>query len=301
VILVRAFEAPFMQRALLEVVVLGILAGIVGVVVLLRRLAFIADAVTHTAFPGVAVAFAIEASLYLGALVAAVGSAVLLTVATRHRRVDQDAVLALLVASFFAFGVVVVSRSRSFTADLTGLLFGRTLDVDRADIVRTVVIALVALALLGALRKEIVLRAFDPLATEALGYRVGLIDLVTNVVVALVVVAGVRAVGTALVIALIITPAAVARLVTRRLGPMVVVSAAVAAVCGWLGLVISWDASVHHDVRLPAGATIVVLLTAVFAVVASAKAIRRRWAERVPDGPGAPDGPLAPAVAEASA
>jgi manganese/iron transport system permease protein len=280
VILIRAFEAPFMQRALVEVVILGVLAGAVGVVVLLRRLAFIADAVTHTAFPGVAVAFALGGSLYLGALVAAVGSAVLLTLATRNRRVDQDAVLALLVASFFAFGVVVVSRRRSFTADLTGLLFGRALSVDRGDIVRTAIVAVVALGLLAVLRKEIVLRAFDPLAAEALGYRVGLLDLVTNALVALVVVAGVRAVGTALVIALIVTPAAVARLVTRRLGAMVAVSAVVAAGCGWVGLAISWDASVHHDVNLPAGATVVVLLTAVFVVVAVARAAQRRWVLR---------------------
>ena len=101
-------------------------------------------------------------------------------------------------------------------------------------------------------------------------------------VVALVVVAAVRAVGTALVVALIVTPAAVARLVTRRLGPMVAVSVAVAAGCGWVGLAISWDASVHHDVNLPAGATVVVLLTAVFAVVASAKGLLRWRRERAP-------------------
>jgi manganese/iron transport system permease protein len=291
VILIRAFEAPFMQRALVEVIVLGVLAGAVGVVVLLRRLAFIADAVTHTAFPGVAVAFALDGSLYLGALIAAVGSAVLLTVATRNRRVDQDAVLALLVASFFAFGVVVVSRSRSFTADLTGLLFGRALAVDRGDIVRTAVVAVVALGVLALLRKEIVLRAFDPLAAEALGYRVGWLDLVTNVLVALVVVAGVRAVGTALVIALIVTPAAVARLVTHRLGAMVAVATLVAAASGWIGLAISWDASVHHDVNLPAGATVVVLLTAVFVVVAAARALGRWWGGRVGAAPTAAVGP----------
>jgi manganese/iron transport system permease protein len=273
--LTEPFQAPYMQRALLTVLLLGVLAGVVGVVVQLRRLTFMSDALTHTVFPGVAVAFVTGHSLLLGALVAGVLSAALLTLATRSTRIDDEAFLALLLATFFSVGVVVVSRQESFTSDLTALLFGRVLTITSREIVETTIIAVVALVALFLLRKELLLRAFDETAATALGYPVVRLDLFVNVIVALVVVASVRAVGTTLVVALVVTPAAVARLLCSSLRSMLVVSVVVAALAGWLGLVVSFDASVHHDVRLAAGPTIVVVLTAAFVVVAVAQAIRR--------------------------
>jgi manganese/iron transport system permease protein len=265
-----------MQRALVEMLVLSVLAGTVSVFVLLRRLAFAGDALTHTIFPGAAIAFAVGASLFTGALVAALVSAVALTVATRVLQTDDDAVLGVLLGSFFAVGVVVVSRSSSYTADLTGLLFGRVLGVDSSDIVLTAGVAVAVLAALGMFGKEIVLRSFDPVGATAYGYRVVALDLVLNVAIALVVVAAVKAVGTVLVIALLITPAAAARLVCQRIGPMIAVSCGITAACGWLGLAISYDLSVHHDLRLASGATVVVVLTAAFLLVA-AGAAAWRW------------------------
>jgi manganese/iron transport system permease protein len=273
--LTEPFQAPYMQRALLAVLVLAVLAGVVGVVVQLRRLTFMSDALTHTVFPGVAVAFVTDHSLFVGALVAGVLSATLLTVAARSTRIDDEAFLALLLATFFSVGVVVVSRQDSFTSDLTALLFGRVLTITSHEIVETLVIGTVALIALFLLRKELLLRAFDETAATALGYRVWLLDLLVNVVVALVVVASVRAVGTALVVALVVTPAAVARLLCSNLRSMLAVSVIVAAIAGWLGLVVSFDASVHHDVRLAAGPTIVVVLTVLFVVVSAGQAVRR--------------------------
>lgn len=266
--LTEPFEPAYMRRALAVTLVLSVLAGVVGVVVQLRRLSFLTDALTHTVFPGIAIASVTGRSLFLGALVAGALSAVALTLAARNRHLDQDAFLALLLASLFSVGVIVVSRHRTYATDLSALLFGRVLAVDRAEIVQTSLVAIVAIALLFAIRKELLLRAFDEESAEAMGYSLLGLDLVVNVVVALVVVAAVRAVGTALVVALLITPAATARLVCRRLGPLVAVSVLVGAIGAWLGLVISYDASTHHDVRLAAGATIVVVLTAIFAVVA---------------------------------
>jgi manganese/iron transport system permease protein len=273
--LTEPFEAPYMQRALLAVVILGTIAGIVGVVVQLRRLTFMSDALTHTVFPGVAIAFATGSSLFAGALVAGVLSATLLTFASRSQRLDDEAFLALLLATFFSVGVAVVSRSDSFTSDLTALLFGRVLTITSRELVETLAVGLVVLATLVALRKELLLRAFDETAATALGYPVWLLDLILNVLVALVVVAAVRAVGTALVVAFIVTPPAVARLVCRDLRAMFAVSVLVAVVTGWFGLALSYDLSLHHDVDLASGPTIVVALTAVFAVVAALQAGRR--------------------------
>jgi manganese/iron transport system permease protein len=273
--LTEPFQSQYMQRALLAVLLLGVLAGVVGVVVQLRRLTFMSDALTHAVFPGVAIAFVTDNSLFLGALVAGALSAALLTFATRSKRIDDEAFLALLLATFFSVGVAVVSRSDSFTSDLTALLFGRILTITSAEIVQTLIVGVVAIVALFLLRKELLLRAFDETAATALGYPVWRLDLFVNVLVALVVVASVRAVGTTLVVALIVTPAAVARLLCKDLRAMFAVSVGVALVAGWLGLVVSFDVSVHHDVRLATGPTIVVVLTAIFVVVAAVQSITR--------------------------
>ncbi len=274
------FAPAYMQRALLISLLLATLAGVVGVVVQLRRLSFMTDALTHTVFPGIAIAFVAGESLFVGALVAGAVSAVLLTYAARSTRIDQDAFTALVLASLFSVGVIVVSRQRSYSADLTALLFGRVLAVDAAEIATTAVVAVLALGVLVAIRKELLLRAFDETGAEAMGYSLLRIDLAVNLVVALVVVAAVRAVGTALVVALLITPAATARLLCSRLKTLVITSVAIGAVAAWLGLVISYDASVHHGVRLAAGATIVVVLTAFFALVAITQTVRSGLARK---------------------
>ncbi|HYT26099.1 MAG TPA: metal ABC transporter permease [Actinomycetota bacterium] len=279
-LLVDPFRLPYMERALLEVLLLGALAGVAGVFVVLRRLAFVTDALTHTVFPGIVIAAALGQSVLLGALAFGVLTAVLLALLAANRRVGVDAALAILLTSFFSVGVVIVSRSRTYTADLTVFLFGRVLAVDRAELVQTLVLAVVVLAAFAALRKELLLRAFDPEGAAAMGYRTVVLDLALNLLVALVVVAAVKAVGTVLVIALIVVPAAAARLVADRVATMTAVACALGALGGWLGLAISYEVSVGHGVRLASGATIVVVLVALFLAAASVAPLRRLAARR---------------------
>jgi manganese/iron transport system permease protein len=275
-VLLEPFRLPYMQRALLEVLLLGALAGVVGVFVVLRRLAFVSDALTHTVFPGVVIAHLLDRSLLLGALAFGVLTAVLLTGIGANRRVGADAALAILLTSFFSVGVVLVSRTRTYTADLTVFLFGRVLAVDRADLLQTLALALVVLGTLWALRKELVLRAFDPEGAAAMGYRTAALDLVLNLLIALVVVAAVKAVGTVLVVALIIVPAAAARLLADRVATTTALACALGALGGWLGLAASYEVSVDHGIRLASGATIVVVLVALFGLAAAAAPLRRR-------------------------
>jgi manganese/iron transport system permease protein len=280
-LLVEPFRLPYMQRALVEVLLLGALAGVVGVFVVLRRLAFVSDALTHTIFPGVVIAHLLDRSLLLGALAFGVLTAVLLTgITAGSRRVGADAALAILLTSFFSLGVLLVSRTRTYTADLTVFLFGRVLAVDRADLLQTLALAAVVAAALWALRKELVLRAFDPDGAAAMGYRTAALDLVLNLLIALVVVAAVKAVGTVLVVALIIVPAAAARLLADRVATTAALAAALGALGGWLGLAASYEVSVDHGVRLAAGATIVVVLVVLFALAAAVAPLRRRIVAR---------------------
>jgi manganese/iron transport system permease protein len=183
--------------------------------------------------------------------------------------------MAIVLTAFFALGVILVSRRASFTTDLTAFLFGRILTVDRGQILVTAVLGAAVLLVLGALGKELLLRAFDPAGAEARGYRVVVLDLVLNLAVALVVVAAVRAVGTVLVIALLVVPGAAGRLLSDRLTGITVAAVAVAALAGWLGLVASWQASVNHGLRLASGATVVLVLVVLYGLAAGVAALKK--------------------------
>jgi manganese/iron transport system permease protein len=261
-----------MGRALVEVLLLGVLGAVVGVHVALRRLAFVTEAVQHAVFPGIAIAFAVGWPLLPGAAVAAgLTVALLVLLTTGRRRVDVDSALALTIASFFAVGVVVVSRRTGYTADLGALLFGRILDVSRAEVIETAVIGGLCLLVLALLHKELVLLALDRTQAAALGFPAAALDAILYAVTAATVVVAVRAIGTVLVVAFVVTPAATARLFTRSIPGAMAAAAVVAAVLGWIGLSASYEASVQHDVRLAAGATVVVTYTAGFALAAAGR------------------------------
>lgn len=277
-LLVEPFDSPFMARALIEALLLGVVGAVVSVFVVLRRLAFVSDVLTHTVFPGVVIGYLVAGTggIVWGALVFALLSAVLLTLLAADARVTEDASMAILLTGFFAVGVILVSRRSSYTADLTAFLFGRILTVDRQQIVVTAGIGAVVLLTLALLGKEMVLRAFDPQGAVAGGYRVLVLDLVLNLVVALVVVAAVRAVGTVLVIALLVVPGAAARLLSDRLSVIFVLAAGIGALGGWLGLAASYEASVGHGLRLASGATVVLALVVLYALAAVLGAARWR-------------------------
>jgi len=271
------YRLGFMSRALIEVVLLGVLGAVVGVHVALRRLAFVTDAVQHTVFPGIAIAYAVGWPLLPGAAAAAALTVALLVGLTSgRRRVDVDSGLALIIASFFAVGVVVVSRRTGYASDLSALLFGRILDVSRAEVIETAVLGGLCMLILALLHKELVLLALDRTQAAALGLPIAVLDAVLYAVTAATVVVAVRAIGTVLVVAFVVTPAATGRLLTRSIPGAMAAGAAVAAGLGWIGLSASYEASLNHDVRLAAGATVVVAYTIGFAVAGGVRALLRR-------------------------
>ncbi len=274
------FDAPFMQRALLIVVVIGVVSGVVSTYVSLRKVAFFTDTLTHAVFPGVAIAHVAGRSLWLGALFAGLVTALVFAGVQRQRRLHTDAALAVILTTFFAVGVIVVSRVESFTNDLVTLLFGQVLTVTGTDIATTAVLGGIAVATVVLLHRELVGQAFDPMAMQAMGRRGALLDLALDLAVTLVVVASVRAVGTTLVLAMLVTPAVTARILGRSMRSTFLWSVAIAVGSGVVGLIASFQASVRHDVDLAPGATIVVVLTAAFAVTATGAALARQLRRR---------------------
>lgn len=261
--------APFMLRALGELLLLAAICGPVGAFVLVRRLSFVTDALTHTVFPGVVAGFLFGGveGVFLGALISGVATAVALTVLTRRGALSSDAATAVLLTAMFALGVVLVSRRPSYSSDLTAFLFGRILTVTPRQLAETAVLGVIVLALLAIGGRQFLFRAFDPDAAAAAGFRLARLDLWLNVIIALVVVAAVRAVGTVLVVALLVVPAAAARLVVARFLPIMLIGTGLIAGAGWLGLWLSWTASVDHGLRVTSASAVVLLLVLAYLVL----------------------------------
>jgi ABC-type Mn2+/Zn2+ transport system permease subunit len=254
------------------------------VFVFVRGLSFVSDALTHTVFPGVVIGFVAGGldGVFAGALVAGVLTAVVLTVLTRGARLSDDAATAVVLTAMFSIGVVLVSRRSSYTSDLTSFLFGRLLTVTPRQLAETAVLAVVILAVLALSARALLFRAFDPAGAAAAGFRTGWLDLLLNVLLSLVVVAAVRAVGTILVVALLIVPAAAARMVTDRLAVMAVAGAALVFAAGYGGLLLSWTASLDHGIALTSASAVVLLLVLAYLLVLPVRLLRDRRRAAVP-------------------
>ncbi|MBL7495356.1 metal ABC transporter permease [Frankia sp. CNm7] len=263
----------YTQRALAEAAIVGVLCGAVGVHVVLRRLSFLATALTHATFPGVVIAALLGVHLVLGAgvfglllvgVVAAVAGARggpaggLPSAATGRGGRDLSSVTGVVLSGGFALGVALMSAQDGFTRDLTAFLVGSILTVGTPDLVVSAVTAVVVLTLLAALRKELLLGAFDPAALAAAGYPARRLDLVVLAALELTVVTTVPAVGTIMAIALVVGPAATARLWCDRTGPMTALSMGLGVLAGVAGLAVSaqWDVA--------AGGAIVLTVAAMF-------------------------------------
>jgi manganese/iron transport system permease protein len=251
----------FMRRALVEVVIMGAVTGIVGCYVVLRGLAFMGDALSHAIFPGIAIAFLLGQSIFLGALAFGVLTVVLIAIAATNRRVREDSAIGVLFAGMFALGVVLISSSPHFARDLASFLFGNVLGVTPFDIGLSVAVGALVLVLLALFHRALLVTSFDRAGAAAMGVPVFWLDLLLLLLIALTIVVSLSAVGNILVLAMLITPAATARLLTDRLSLMMGLSAALGAGSGLLGLFVSY----HHDVA--AGGTIVLVATFAFGIV----------------------------------
>ena len=253
-----------MQRALLAGVIVSIAAGMVGVFVVLRGLAFLGDAVAHTQLAGAAVALVLGGGavlITLGAGVAAVMTALGVALLTLRGRLREDTAIGIMFAGFFALGVMLISRERTFTVDLGALLVGHILGASWTDLIvmaaLTVVVAVLVLTFLPELRFS----AYDPEVAAVSGVPVTVMQIGLLVLIALATVVAFRLVGVILAVAMLVTPAAAAVLLTRRLSLMMLV----ATLVGVLSTVVGLYASFHLD--LAAGPSIV--LTAVVLMILS--------------------------------
>lgn len=254
----RPFAEPFMQRALIASLLVGVLCSVVGCYVVLRGMAFLGDALAHGILPGVAVAYLLGGNLLLGALVAAVAVALGIALVSRSGTIREDTAIGILFAAALSLGILLISTIRTYAADLTHILFGNVLGVSTGDLWLSG--ALAALVLLGVLLlfRPLLVVSFDPVFAATLRLRTELLRIVLLILLALTIVVSLQTVGVGLVAAMLVTPAATAYLLVHRLAPMMAVAALVGALSGVVGLYVSYYANVSS------GAAIVLTCTVFF-------------------------------------
>jgi manganese/iron transport system permease protein len=229
------------RRALIEAVVMGATCGAIGAYVVLRRLAFIGDALSHAVFPGVVLAYVAGLPVFAGAMVAGAITSVAIAVVSRGQRIREDTAIGIFFAGAFALGIVLISTQSGYQRDLSAFLVGDLLAVGWDDIAVSTLAGAAVIGLLVALRKELILVSFDRTYAEALGYPVFVLELLLLLLLTATIVVSLSAVGIILVLAMLVTPAATARLLVDRFTPMMIVGALLGALYG----VIGWYVSYH--------------------------------------------------------
>ncbi|WP_422771324.1 anchored repeat-type ABC transporter permease subunit [Plantactinospora sp. WMMC1484] len=251
-------DLAFLPKALAIAVMSSVVCGVVGCYVVLRGMAFIGDAVAHAVFPGLAVAFVLQGSLVLGGAVAGIATALLIAIFAQNRRLKEDSLIGVFLVAAFALGIVIISQAPGYAGSLQQFLFGSITGIPDRDLYLVGGTGLVILGLVFALHKEFVAVCLDREMARSMGMSVFWLDIVLYVLVTLAVVISLQTIGNILVLALLITPAAAARLLTDRLGVMMLLAPVIGGTSALVGLYLSWS----YDT--PVGGTIVLVATAVF-------------------------------------
>lgn len=249
----------FLQKALFTSIMVGIICGVIGSFIILRGMALMGDAISHAILPGVAISFMLGINYFYGAVLIGVFSAVLIGVVTQNSRIKSDSSIGIIFSAFFAVGIILMSKAQTAT-DLTQILFGNVLSVRSSDMWMTLIIGVIVLLAVILFYKELLISSFDPTMAQVYGLPTKLIHYLIMVLLTLVTVASLQTVGVVLVVALLITPAATAYLLTNKLSTMIFLAAFFGALSSVCGLYFSFL------YNLSSGAVIVLAATALFLI-----------------------------------
>ena len=272
-------DAPFLFRPLVMVVLLGVVAGVIGVIINLRSAEFSAEAMVHAVFPGIvagAVYWGINAIIPAASVVAVAAALVLTIVSHRSRRGEaSEAGTAVVLTSFFSIGLILSLAKGDMSGQLEALMFGRLLEVTDERLAQAFIVCAIALLLIVATWKEQVAYAFDRTGARASGLRLLALDLVLNTAIAAAVVSASTAVGTLLVIGYLVIPGATARILVSRVRSMVAVAIAVGVGGGYLGMLLM-TLPETLDKPISPQATVALVMTAILLLAVGVAAARER-------------------------
>jgi ABC-type Mn2+/Zn2+ transport system permease subunit len=264
-VLTQPLTYAFMTRGMLAALMVGVVCAVVGSYMVLRGMAFFSDALSHTILPGVALGYLFNGgtggALFWWGLVTAIAASLGIGALSKSAEIKEDTAIGIVFAGMFALGVALISTVRSYTVDLTHLLFGNVLGVSTADLWLTAIFGGLIIITVLVLYKELLVVSFDPTLATTLRLPVGFLYYLLLVLIATAIVVSLQTVGITLVLALLVTPAATAFLLTRRLPAMMALAALIGAFSGVVGLYLSFYFSIAS------GAAIVLVCTAIFLLV----------------------------------
>ena len=270
--LFEPLQYEFMVRGLLASVLVGVVCAVIGSYVVLRGMAFFGDALAHTILPGIALGYLINGgardSLFWWALGTAVLAAWGIGAISRRAQVREDTAIGIVFAGMFALGIALISTVRSYAVDLSHFLFGDVLGVSAHGLWLIAIFGGIVLVLVAAFYKEFMTLSFDPVLAMTLRLPVGLLNNLLLGLIAVTVAVSLQTVGVALMVAMLVTPAATASLLTHRLPSMMGLAALFAALSGLIGLYLSYYLSIAS------GAAIVLTATAFFMLAFAWKRMR---------------------------
>lgn len=259
--LTEPWQHTFMQHAFIAIFLVGIICGAMGVFVTLRGLAFMGDALAHAIFPGVVIAFIMGGNFLIGALIAAVIVSICIGGISQSGRINNDTAVGVLFVGAFSLGIALMSTQSGYVRDLNIFLFGSILGVSSSDLMLTIIVGVIVLLAMLLFRRELTLISFDRTFSKSSGLNLWRYDQLFLILLAMAIVISLQTVGNVLVLAMLVTPAATARLLTNDLRTMVGISCTIGSITGLVGLYISYYEGV------PSGAAVVLTSTVVFGII----------------------------------
>ncbi|AMM98711.1 metal ABC transporter permease [Bacillus pumilus] len=251
------FEYAFLQKALFTSVMVGIICGVIGCFIILRGMALMGDAISHAVLPGVAISYMLGINFFFGAVLTGVLTAIGIGYVSQNSRIKNDSAIGIVFTAFFSIGIILITFLKS-SSDLYHILFGNVLAVRSSDMWITFGIGIFILLAVIVFYKELLISSFDPVISSVYGLPNRMIHYFLMTLLTLVTVASLQTVGIILVVAMLITPAATAYLLTDRLWIMIYLSAFFGAVSAVAGLGLSFT------YNLSSGASIVLVATILF-------------------------------------
>lgn len=258
--LLEPLTYQFMQRGLAASVIVGVLCAVMGTYVVLRGMAFLGDAMAHAILPGVAIAYIFQGDLLIGAGVAAVIVALSIGFFSKEGTVKEDTAIGILFAAALSLGVALISAMQTYAVDLSHILFGNVLGVSISDLWLIAGLSVAILLTVAVFYKPFLIVSFDPILAATLRLPAERLRNLMLVLLSLTVVVSLQTVGVSLAAAMLVTPAATAYLLTKRLFPMMLVSALIGAVSSIVGLYISYYFNIVSGSAIVLTATFLFLL-----------------------------------------
>ena len=255
-------QYEFMQRGMIAAILVGVVCAVVGTYVVLRGMAFFGDALAHTILPGIALGYLLtdgaRDTLFWWALGTAIVAALGIGWVSKRAQIREDTAIGIIFAGMFALGIALISTVRSYAVDLSHFLFGDVLGVSAQNLWTIVIFGGIVLLIIAAFYKEFLTLSFDPILAATLRLPVNLLNNLLLGLIAVTVAVSLQTVGVALMVAMLVTPAATANLLTHRLPAMMALAAFLAALSGIIGSYLS------YYVNIPSGAAIVLTATVFF-------------------------------------